>query len=260
MTRYLKPLAGAIVLMIFASGIAGCGFSIVDTGHRGIKTRFGKVVSEPLPEGFYFHNPFTTKIIEMDIRVQKWSRKTLGYTKDIQNVEVNFTVNYQPDPTHMANFYKEVGQDWDAKLLPQIIEGKIKEIIGQYDAVKLVSDRQDATAKMLEQIRMAMEAAHIQMVNFEITNLDYNDAFENAVEAKVVAIQNAEESKNKTVRIREEAEQQIIAAKAEAESMRIRARALSQNKSLVEYEAVQKWDGKLPEYMMGGSVPFIKIK
>ena len=42
--------------------------------------------------------------------------------------------------------------------------------------------------------------------------------------------------------------------------MAIRAQALTQNKNLVEYEAVQKWDGKLPQYMMGNSVPFVHLK
>lgn len=76
----------------------------------------------------------------------------------------------------------------------------------------------------------------------------------------MVAIQQAEEAKNKTVKIREEADQRMISAKAEAESMKIRSQALSQNKSLVEYEAVQKWDGKLPETMLGNSsVPFLNL-
>jgi hypothetical protein len=41
--------------------------------------------------------------------------------------------------------------------------------------------------------------------------------------------------------------------------MLIRSEALSKNKGLVEYEAVQKWDGKLPQYMLGGATPFINI-
>ena len=41
--------------------------------------------------------------------------------------------------------------------------------------------------------------------------------------------------------------------------MAIRAQALNQNKSLVQYEAVQKWDGKMPQYMMGNAVPFINM-
>ena len=71
--------------------------------------------------------------------------------------------------------------------------------------------------------------------------------------------QEALKAKNKTVQVQEEAKQKVIAAEAEARSMAIRAQALSQNKSLVQYEAVQKWDGKMPQYMLGNSVPFINV-
>ena len=84
--------------------------------------------------------------------------------------------------------------------------------------------------------------------------------FEKAIESKVTAEQEALKAKNKTVQIQEEAKQKVISAEAEAKSMAIRANALSQNKALVEYEAVKKWDGKLPDYMMGNSVPFISLK
>ena len=57
----------------------------------------------------------------------------------------------------------------------------------------------------------------------------------------------------------EQAKQQIISAQAQAESMRIRSNALLANPKLVEYEAVQKWDGKLPQYMFGNSIPFVNM-
>jgi hypothetical protein len=41
--------------------------------------------------------------------------------------------------------------------------------------------------------------------------------------------------------------------------MTIRAQALEKNAKLVEYEAVQKWDGKLP-HITGGVTPFINVK
>ena len=66
-------------------------------------------------------------------------------------------------------------------------------------------------------------------------------------------------AENKTKRVQEEARQKVIAAEAEAKAMQIRAEALAQNKNLTEYEAVQKWDGKLPQYMMGNTVPFINM-
>ena len=92
-----------------------------------------------------------------------------------------------------------------------------------------------------------------------MTSIAYSETFEKAIENKVTAEQEALRAKNKTVQIQEEAKQKLISAEAEAKSMSIRAHALTQNKALVEYEAVQKWDGKLPEYMMGNTVPFLNM-
>ena len=254
--KYL--ILGFSILALLVVG--AMGMKIIDTGHRGVKVTFGKVESESFAEGIYFYNPFTSSVIELDVRETKQEGTTSGYTKDVQNVQVSYTLNFHPDPTQMHILYSTVGRDWSQKLIPQVILGSLKEIIGQFEAVRLVSDREEANREVTNRIRDALALKMITVKNFEITNFDFNDAFENAVEAKVVAIQQAEEAKNKTVKIREEADQRMISAKAEAESMKIRSQALSQNKSLVEYEAVQKWDGKLPETMLGNSsVPFLNL-
>ena len=85
-----------------------------------------------------------------------------------------------------------------------------------------------------------------------LSNIDYSDVFEKAIEAKQVAMQRAIESQNKTRQIEEEARQKVISAKAEAESMQIRGDALKANPSLVSLEAVQKWDGKAPDTLVVG--------
>src|SRR5690348_7246730 len=81
--RILLWIAIGIVLLIVVS-VAGCGIKVVDTGHRGIETRFGKVVSESLGEGIYFYNPLTSHIVEMDTRVQRQDGETDTYTRDVQ--------------------------------------------------------------------------------------------------------------------------------------------------------------------------------
>lgn len=101
----------------------------------------------------------------------------------------------------------------------------------------------------LEAIRSHLANRGVVVTNLEITDIDFDDAYERAVEAKAVAVQKAAEARNKTVEIEENAKQKIICARAEAESMRIRSEALERNKGLVDYEAVQRWDGKLPQYM-----------
>jgi len=251
-----------LTLALMLTMLTSCGFEIVNTGFRGVKTRFGKVSGGTLDEGLHFYNPFTTNVIEMDVRVQKTSLKTIAYTKDVQNVSVTYALNFFPEKDKMHIFFQNVGMYWIEKIIPQIIEGTIKEVVGKYEAVKLINTREDAVAKIKELVSVRLQKADVIVTNFEVTNFDFNNAFESAVEAKVIAIQKAEEAKNKTVRVREEAGQKLIAAKAEAESMKIRAQALAQNKSLVQYEAVQKWDGKLPDFIGGGTgnIPFINIK
>lgn len=253
--KYIIPIGILVLIAIVGS----FGFKIIDTGHRGVKSYFGKVEEQSLPEGLYFYNPLTSNIIELDVRETRMEQTTDAYSKDAQNVKISYVINYHPDANQMHTLYQKIGSDWAAKIVPQIILGRVKEVIGKYEAVQLISKREEAIAEIYAGIESKLLEKLITLKNFQVTNVDFNDAFENAVEAKVVAIQQAEEAKNKTVKIKEEADQRIISAKAEAESMRIRSQALQQNKGLVDYEAVQKWDGKLPEMMMGNSMPFINL-
>lgn len=256
MVIHMKRLTAALLVLPM---LGACGFEVVDTGHRGVKTRFGEVVSESLPEGFYTYNPFTSDIVELDTRTQRWQDTTETYTKDVQQAKVGFALNYGLDPTAAHLIFKEVGYDWADKLVPQVVYGSLKEVIGKWDAVDLIANRNKAQAEAFALIRDNLKAKRVSVTSFEITDVAYSREFEVAVEAKVVAQQKAIEEKNRTEQIREQAEQKLLSAQAEAESIKIRAQALEKNPRLVEWEAVQKWDGKMPQYMLGGATPFISI-
>lgn len=232
----------------------------VDTGNRGVKLEFGKVTGEPLPEGLYFYNPFTTSIREINVREQKIEQVTDCFTRDTQKVKITFAMTYYPDPLTIHEIYKQFGDSWAEKIVLPATLGSIKDTIGKYVADDLVGKREEAKDAAQKEIIENLKKRNVIATRIDFVNLDFESAYEKAVEEKVVAVQKAAESKNKTVRVQEEANQKVIAAKAEAESMKIRSAALVQNKGLVEYEAVQKWDGKLPQYMMGNSVPFINLK
>lgn len=246
-----------IVLALFA--MSAC--TQVHTGHRGVQVRFGEVDMKlgSLPEGLYTYNPFTTSIFQLDIRTQKAAGVANTYTKDIQQADIKYVINYQLIPAVVHTMYKEVGLDWDKVLVPQVVEGTLKQVVGTYDATDLIEHRGKATQIIREAIANALAPKNIQLTGFEMVNIQYQKDFEHAVEAKVIAIQSAAQAKNATVQVQENAKQTIIRAQSEAESMRIRAQALQSNPRLVEYEAVQKWDGKLPDHMFGNSVPFVNL-
>lgn len=247
----------SLVAVLFL--LSACGIEQVDEGFRGIETKWGKVTGESLEPGLYFYNPISSDIFELSVREEKFELYTTAFTKDTQTVAVEATVTYYPDPKAIQLLYSQFGRDWTEKVISPAVLGSLKDAIGQYIADDLVGKREAVKQAAEKEIKQALESRKVTVTRLDLTNLDFDDAYEKAVEEKVVAIQRAAEAKNKTVQVEEEAKQAIKTAQAEAESMRIRAQALSQNKALVEYEAVQKWDGKLPQYQFGNSTPFINL-
>lgn len=255
----MKGIVYCTLMFVLSGFIQACGCEQIDAGHRGVRKTWGEVEDKSLPEGLYFYNPFSSDVIEMDAREQVIKEETEAYSKDVQKVMVKYSLNFYPDRTKMHMFYRDFGYDYHEKIIPQVVQGTMKAVVGKHIAVELISERQKAVDEMSNSLKEALNSRNIFMTRFEIVNLDFDDAFEKAVEEKVIAIQNAEKSKNTTVMIQEQAKQRIISAEADAKAMKIKSDALSQNQNLVNYEAVLKWDGKLPQYMMGNTVPFVNL-
>jgi regulator of protease activity HflC (stomatin/prohibitin superfamily) len=198
--------------------------------------------------------------MELSVMEEKLEGQTSAFTKDTQHVEVHYAVTYSPDSSKIHLLYQKFGRNWEDKIIKPAILGSLKDVVGQYVADDLVSKREAAKSAIFNELQEQLLKRDVTLTRIDLTNLDFDQAYESAVESKVVAVQKAAEAKNKTVQVEEEAKQSVKRAEAEAQSMRIRSQALSQNKSLVEYEAVQKWNGVLPTYVVGGnSVPFINL-
>lgn len=262
--------------VLVAAAVAAClvGCTKVDTGHVGVYTKFGAILPGNLQPGAYWaftdYNPTTTDIVQLDVRTQKWDGKAEAYTKDTQRADIEFVANYHLDPSKVDATFAHVGEDWANKLVAQDVYQQIKAEIGKYNANDLVSQQQLAATEIETRITPLLATKNVILDSWRMTDLSFTKEFEAAVEAKVIAQQTAIQEQNKTVQIHElatqaietakgKAEATVLAATAEAQSISIRAKALEANPKLVEWEAVQKWDGQLPTYSMGNATPFIQI-
>lgn len=255
--KFIGPIIITLLLIIFIAFFNP--IAIVGVGERGVKVTLGKVSPTSYTEGVHFVTPFISSIKNMNVKTQKNYINTSVYTKDIQQAQISYVLNYNLQPENAHRMYREVGANYFETVVSPVVEGTIKDVIGKWNAQDLVANREKATQEILIKLQKHLTPKYVNITDFQMTAIAYSGVFEKAIESKVTAEQEALRAKNKTVQIQEEAKQKLISAEAEAKSMSIRAHALTQNKNLVEYEAVQKWDGKLPEYMLGGSVPFINI-
>lgn len=241
--------------MLFTS----CG-EIVDDGYVGIKKSMGKVDRDELKAGFYFYLPIVSNIFEMDIRERGYETTASTYSNDNQIIDVSVKVNYRPDSTQMAELYSTLGSKYESVILPQRVMSVVKEAIGKHKATELASIRGKVEMEIGANLKERLSSTGLIMESFAITNFDYDDAFEDAVKRKVVAVERAIEEKNRSAQVEEQAKQKLELATAEAEAAKILGDAIKQNKGIVEMEAVKKWNGVLPTYMMGNTVPFINLQ
>ena len=234
-------------------------FYSISPGYRGVLITLGKVSQHSYINGVGFKWPFVSSMIKMDVRTRKMTDKTSTYTSDIQTADLEYTFTYDLNPENIHILYEKVGLDYEAKAILPSLNDVLKDVIGKWQAQELVANRDKARVDVVAGLQERLDRRFYQNITFQFINIDYSDKFEGAIEDKVIAEQKAQEAVNNTKRIKEEAEQKLISAKAEAEAMEIKSEALSKNKGLTEYEAVQKWDGKLPQYMLGNSTPFVNL-
>ena len=277
-TRLIVNAVGAIALL----AVAGCGQ--VDSGEAGFFVRWGEVISSaPVSEGLHFYEPWGTDLVTYDIRNQVVRISTPVFTKDVQDMKVEMTVTYNLSKDKVIALHKSTGRKYEQILIVPSVLGATKDALGKMEAGDIVASREKATESITTAISSRLEPFGINVALVNITNIDYSDAFEKAVEEKQVALQRSIKEKNETARLREVAEQEIVKAEAEArarvlnseaeakailvkaeaeaKSIEMRNKALAQSRALIEYETVKSWDGKLPVQMLGNApVPFLNLE
>ena len=242
------------LIVIFSS------FYTIKSTERGVLSTFGKMSDEVVGDGLHFKIPFIQTIKKVNIQQKKFDGKENSYTRDVQTSEVEYTINYELVRENVSKLMKNVGDDYHNRIVVPFIRSAMKESFGNFAATEIVENRDAVRREIEATLRKTLDSNYFMNIQFQLVDIDFDDDFETAIKEKQVAEQNALKAKNVTIQVEEQAKQTKIKAEADAEAMRIKANALERNPKLVNYEAVQKWDGKLPEYMLGNSVPFIDLK
>lgn len=267
-SRIVIAVAVVVAVLIVATG----SFAVIDEGYVGVKYQFGKIVNDNLSAGLNFKIPFVQTIKSVDVREQVYELDTNAYTKDTQTVEdIKIKLNYIYDRSQLSNIIRNVGiNNVESKLIVPQLQSILKNAIGQYRAEELVQSRSALQEQVEESLRESLSASGINVVSFAIENIDFEDSFEEAVRAKVVAEQDALKMQNKTKEKEEEAKQIVIAAQAEADSAKIKADAdayaiekiqqqIASSPEYLEFQKLEKWDGALPQIISDGVNPFVSI-
>jgi regulator of protease activity HflC (stomatin/prohibitin superfamily) len=233
-------------------------FVVITAGHRGVVLNFGAASDKVLEEGLHLRIPIMQSVIEIDTRVKKNETKCDAASKDLQNISSIIAVNYHLKPDKVNELYKSVGKEYETTIIDPAVQEVVKGVTANYTAAELITLREQVSIRIKTSLETRLNKYNILIDDFSIKDFQFSTTFVKAIEAKQEAEQLALKAERDLQRIRIEAEQQIATAKAEAETLRLKN--VSVSPLLIQLNAVEKWDGKLPVYMLSEkSVPFINI-
>ena len=267
-----KGVVFGIIILIIIGVVIGSSVQIVDAGFRGVLLHWNAVdlTAPPLDEGLHFVVPFQDSVVELEVRTLKYTKSTTSASQDLQTVSTEITVNYHPEPNSVNYLYKEVGLDYENRIIQPTVEEVVKQVTANYNAEELITKRPQVKQDIQNEITARLADFNITTEIVSITDFQFSILFAQAIESKVEAEQRALQAENDLKRIEVEARQfeaqavgiaqaNIAEASGEAEAINIINQALANNPYYLEWLKIQKWDGILPLVVGQDGTPFIQI-
>lgn len=274
---------GFIVFILLLASAFGA-FYQVDQGERGVVLLNGKIknIAEP---GLGFKMPIFESLRYISVRDHNVQIMLEAYSYDQQPARMMVSVTYRVPVDRITDLYSEYGNinTLTARVIERRTPDAVKNVFGQFTAVRAIQERQKLGLDTTESVKLAMRDAPVQIVGVQMEEVSFSDAYEKSIEQRMLAQVQIETTRQQKQTAEVQAEIKVVQAKAEADAQReqyqaqadgirmrgeaeaaailARGEALAANSSLVDLIAAEKWDGALPSTQVPNSaLPFIGVK
>ena len=291
----MKPAYIVIVLTVIILILGFSSFYTINEGERGVVLTNGRVTSIR-SSGMHFKIPFFQTVERISTRTHTEHLSDVAmYSYDQQTATLALSVTYHIRADQIQEVYTRYNTDGIFKLaiLPRVNEVS-KTVFGQFTAARAIQERGELNRKLTESIQAALADIPVVIENIQIENVDFSNAYEQAVEQAARAKADVERAKSELARVEQEAQQKVknaqaeadaarakadadayatrakadaeaysvkIRGEADAEALHARGKALQDNPRMIELIQAERWSGVLPTTMVpGATLPFINLK
>jgi len=239
-------IAVQLTLVIVFLAILSKFFVIVNAGERGVLMQFGKVQEQILGEGLHVIVPTVYSVKKLSVRVQKQESSAEASSKDLQDVFTDVALNWHIIPDEANAIFQQIGDEKEVvfRIIAPAVEEVLKAVIAKYTAEEIITKRGEVKAAVDEFLTLRLLTYHIAVDDISLVHVHFSQRFSDAVEAKQIAEQEAKRGEFLALKAVKEAEAKVNLAKGEAEVQRLLRDNLTPE--LLERQAIEKWDGKLP--------------
>lgn len=267
-----KRIMPACIIIGVAVFVVGCCFTIVPTGYTGVRTTFGQVSKNIVPQGFNLKVPFVQTIELVNNKQQDTKIVAQVWGESSEKIPVyatEITVTFQVESRRSAWIFSNVTDTKDL-ITQSLVSSAIKSAMVELPASE-VTVRSKIEPLVKEELAESIDEKYgsdtISVLKVVIDQMDFEESYNNAISDKSIAMQRQaqQEIENNTAIAKAEADKKVAIAnaEAEAEATRIAAEAeAAANKLIAESltdeilksKFYEKWDGKLPSVMGDNAV------
>lgn len=227
----------------------------IDATQVAVVKNLGKIKTVR-DSGTYYDFWMTNKYVKYDTKVQEVTIEDMAYSSDAQQMTLNIKFQYQIMPDKVKDITTKYGKlsSLEKRIQPIVVE-KVKSMLSKHTAMNIIANRAQLSPDAEELVKSALgDEYYINVVSVALTNIDFSDQFETAVEDKMIAEQTklkAEyENETKVAKAEAEAKAKIVSAEAEAKANALLEKSLTDK--ILQEMYLEKWDGKLPQVVSDG--------
>ena len=256
------------ILLVGALLLGFNSFVVINPGEAGVVSILGKATDGALLEGFHLRPPLISKVDVYDVTVQKFEVPAQSATKDLQDLNASFAINFRLDPARVVDVRRTQGtlENIVSKIIAPQTQEAFKTAAALRTAEQSITQRSELKRDFDAALKERLAKYDVIVLDTSVVNIRFSEDFAKAVEEKQVAEQRAQ----RAVYVAQEAEQQAQAdinrAQGRAEAQRLLAETLkAQGGDLVlQKETIEAWrsgGAQMPKVLVMGSgssrVPFI---
>lgn len=243
-----------VVIGLFVLLLLLATFKTVPAGHRAVVFNNVSGGLGVRGEGLTVLVPFMQSLTMYDVRTATYTMSRMtnegqvrgddsvqALTSDGQEVAVDVSILYHPDPLKIDKLHREIGPDYEAKIVRPSGRSVTRTSVSKYAVIDVYgAKRSEIQNEVQTELKALFDKSYLILDSLLVRNVDFSAEFKKAIELKQIAQQEAERKKYELEKEKIEKDRKIIAAEGDADAIRLRGEALSRNPALIQYEYVQK--------------------